>query len=134
MQQLYQKNILDHGINPRNRGLLMPADIDYEADNASCGDRVRLTLRLDQHNRIMAVGWGGEGCAISQAAASMLGEVIVGKKVDYVKQISKDDLFAMLGVPLSVSRERCALLPLKALTVALYGAGAWRKYEMEEEG
>jgi nitrogen fixation NifU-like protein len=113
--------------------LLTPADVDYEADNASCGDRLRLTLRLNPQNRITAVGWGGEGCAISQAAASMLGEVIVGKHLDHVRQISKDDLFAMLGVPLSMSRERCALLPLKALTVALYGANEWRKYESDEE-
>jgi nitrogen fixation NifU-like protein len=133
MYDMYRENILDHGMNPRNRGILDPADIDYEADNPLCGDRLRLTLQLDENQRITAVGWDGEGCAISQAAASMLGEEIMGKTLDEVRKIGKQDIFDMLGIPLSMNRVKCALLSLKVLTVALYGLGEWHKHEAEDE-
>ncbi len=133
MYDMYRENILDHGMNPRNRGVLDPADIDYEASNPLCGDRLRLTLRLDDQRRIIAVGWDGEGCAISQASASMLGEAILGKTVDEVRAIDKQFIFDLLGIPLSMNRVKCALLSLKVLTVALYGLGAWQQHEQDDE-
>ncbi|MFQ3568737.1 MAG: Fe-S cluster assembly sulfur transfer protein SufU [Aggregatilineales bacterium] len=133
MYDMYRENILDHGMNPRNRGVLDPADIDYEASNPLCGDRLRLTLRLDDQGRIVAVGWDGEGCAISQASASMLGEAILGKTVEEVRAIDKQFIFDLLGIPLSMNRIKCALLSLKVLTVALYGLGAWQQHDQDDE-
>lgn len=125
--------ILDHGMNPRNVGVLDPANVDYEADNPLCGDHLRLTLRLGENQRITAVGWKIEGCAVSQASASMLGEKIIGKTVGEVRQIGKQDIFDMLGIPLSPNRVKCALLSLQVLTVALYGPGEWREQEADDE-
>lgn len=121
MYDMYRENILDHGKNPRNQGVLDPADIDFEGHNPLCGDRLRLTLRVDADERITAVGWDGEGCAISQASASMLGEMIVGMTLDEVKQIDKQVIFDLLGIPLSMSRVKCALLSLKVLKAGAYG-------------
>jgi nitrogen fixation NifU-like protein len=134
MYDMYRENILEHGTNPHNKGILDPADIDYEASNPLCGDRLRLTLRLDDQGRISEIGWDGQGCAISQAAASMLGEEILGKTMDEVRAIGKQDVFDMLGIPLSMNRVKCALLSLKVLTVALYGLEVWHKHEDEDEG
>jgi len=134
VDDFYRENILDHGRNPRNAGVLDPADVDYEASNPLCGDRLRLTLRLDADNRVTAVGWDGDGCAISQAAASMLGEEILGKTLDQIRAIDKQEVFAMLGIPLSMNRVKCALLGLKTLKVGLYGVETWRKLEHDDEG
>lgn len=133
MDNMYRENILDHGMNPRNSGILDPATIDFEVHNPLCGDRLRLTLRINQDNVVTDVGWDGDGCAISQAAASMLGEEILGKSLDEIKQITKDDIFAWLGIPISASRVKCALLGLKALNVGLYGSEYWRNTQENEE-
>jgi len=133
MDDMYRENILDHGMNPRNKGVLDPATIDYEVTNPLCGDRLRLTLRVDENNVITGVGWDGEGCAISQAAASMLGEEIIGMTVDEVKDISREHVFDLLGIPISQNRVKCALLGLKALHVSLHGLDYWRKQEEAAE-
>lgn len=132
MNDMYRENILDHGMNPRNRGILDPAEVDYEAHNPLCGDRLRLTLRVDENNRVVEVGWDGSGCAISQAAASMLGEEIIGKTIDEIREINKEEIFDMLGIPLSPNRIKCALLSLQVLKTGLYGVAEWRKHEDEE--
>jgi len=133
MEAMYRENILDHGMHPRNRGILDPADIDCEFSNPLCGDRLRLTLRTDGEGRISEIGWDGEGCAISQAAASMLGEAILGKTMDEVDAIDKAWIFDALGIPLSMNRVKCALLSLKTLKVGLYGLDVWQRDEMKEE-
>ncbi|MFO7320157.1 MAG: SUF system NifU family Fe-S cluster assembly protein [Chloroflexota bacterium] len=130
---MYRENILDHSRNMRNRGLLEPADIDFEATNPLCGDRLRLTMRVDENNRIVAVGWDGEGCAISQASASMLGERILGMTLEEARQITKEDIFEMLGISLSMNRIKCALLSLKALKVGAYGLADWQRMQNEDE-
>jgi nitrogen fixation protein NifU and related proteins len=133
MQQLYHKHILDHGMNPRNWGILDPAHAQAEGEYPLCGDKLRLMLRLDENQCITAVGWDGEGCAISQASASLLGEQIIGKSLDEIRQIGKQDIFDMLDIPLSMNRVKCALLPLEIVVVALYGSEAWQKIKIEEE-
>lgn len=130
-ENMYRENILDHGMHPRHRGILDPADIDFEGNNPLCGDRLRLTMRVDEHDRIVEIGWDGEGCAISQASASMLGEKILGMTLEEVRQISKEDIFEMLGIPLSMNRVKCALLSLKVLKVGAYGLAEWQKDEDE---
>ncbi|MDZ4765759.1 MAG: iron-sulfur cluster assembly scaffold protein [Chloroflexota bacterium] len=134
MDDFYRENILDHGKNPRHKGILDPADFDHEGNNPLCGDRLRLTLRLDDDKkRIVALAWDGDGCAISQASASMLGEEILGKTLDDVAKIGKQDVLDMIGIPLSMNRVKCGLLSLKVLTVALYGLGVWQQHERADE-
>jgi nitrogen fixation protein NifU and related proteins len=133
MYDMYREMILDHAKHPRNHGVLDPADIDFEGNNPLCGDKLRLTLRVDENNRITDVGWAGEGCAISQASASLLGEEILGKTLDEVKAISKEQIFEMLGIPLSMNRIKCALLSLKVLKVGAYGLAEWVKEDEADE-
>lgn len=133
MYDMYRENILDHSKNPRHWGLLNPADVDSEGHNPLCGDRLHLTLQLDENERIADVGWEGEGCAISQASASMLGERIMGMTLEEVRQISKDEIFEMLGIPLSVNRIKCALLSLKVLKVGAYGLAGMDLLHDEDE-
>jgi nitrogen fixation NifU-like protein len=90
-------------------------------------------MRVDENNRITEIGWDGSGCAISQASASMLGEEILGKTLEEVRSISKQDIFDMLGIPLSMNRIKCALLSLKVLKVGAYGAAEWIKEEEDED-
>jgi nitrogen fixation NifU-like protein len=130
---LYPENILEHARNPRNVGVIDPADIDYEADYPLCCDHLRLTLRYDQNRRITALGWDGKNCAISQASASMLGEKVLGKTLDEVKHITNQDIYDMLDIPLPKNRVKCALLSLQVLTVSLYGLEEWQKHQIEDE-
>ena len=125
MEDLYREMILDHYQNPRNKGLVDPADIDYEEDNPLCGDHIHLTLQTDDDGVVTAVGWDGDGCAISQASASMLYETLAGKTLDEIKQIDKEELLDMLGIPLSPVRIKCALLSLKVLKAGAYGLHHW---------
>jgi nitrogen fixation protein NifU and related proteins len=133
MPDLYPPHILDHGTKPRHWGVLDPADRESEGDYPLCGDYLHLMLRLDENQRIQAVGWEGVGCAISQAAASLLGEQIIGKSVIEVQEIRKQDIFNLLAIPLSGNRVRCALLPFQVMTAALYGPKVWHQLEMEDE-
>jgi nitrogen fixation NifU-like protein len=131
MDAMYRENILDHGMNPRNKGVVNPATLDFEMRNPLCGDRLRLTLRVNDEQVITALGWDGEGCAVSQAAASMLGERILGLTIDEVKHVVKEDIFEMLGIPLTANRVKCALLGLKVLHVGLYGLEFWQSEDEE---
>lgn len=133
MYDMYRENILDHAQNPRHPGILSPADVDHEEHNPLCGDRLRLTLRLDEQNRIKEIAWDGEGCAISQATASMLADEILGKTVDEVRQLTRDDVLSLLGIPLTINRMKCALLSLKTLTIGLYGLKEWQKHDDEDD-
>jgi nitrogen fixation protein NifU and related proteins len=121
MDDLYREVILDHYKNPRNRGTLDPHDFTYEDENPLCGDKLRLDVQLDDDQRVKAAAFSGRGCAISQASADMLTEAIVGKTLDEVKLISKDDILDMLGIELGPVRLKCALLSLKVLKAGAYG-------------
>lgn len=117
---IYQENILDHHRSPRNWGLLDPHDLHATDENPLCGDTLEITLRVDENDRVVELGWDGHGCAISQATASMLGEEIIGKSLDELKQLDKDDVLELVGIPLGISRVKCALLSLKVLKSAVY--------------
>ncbi len=124
----YRETILDHYNQPRNWGVLAPADIDHEENNPLCGDRLRLTMRVED-DKIVEIGWSGEGCAISQASASMLGETLIGKTLEEARAITKEDILEMLGIELGPVRLKCALLSLKVLKVGAYGLSNWNESE-----
>lgn len=121
MDDLYREVILDHYKNPRNRGTLDPRDFSFEDENPLCGDRLRVDVQLDAERRVQAAAFSGRGCAISQASADMLTEAIVGKSLDEVKQLTKDDVLDLLGIELGPVRLKCALLSLKVLKAGAYG-------------
>jgi nitrogen fixation NifU-like protein len=121
MDDMYREVILDHYKNPRNKGILDPHDFSYEDENPLCGDKLRIDVRLDAERRVKEVAFSGRGCAISQASASMLTETIVGKTLDEIKQLKKDDILELLGIELGPVRLKCALLSLKVLKAGAYG-------------
>ncbi len=128
---MYREVILDHYKNPRNRGTLDPHDFSYEDENPLCGDKLRIDVRLDDERRVADVAFSGRGCAISQASASMLTESVIGKSIDELKAMSKDDILDMLGIELGPVRLKCALLSLKVLKAGAYGLEG-QHYDEEE--
>lgn len=121
MDDMYRELILDHYKNPHNHGTLEPADFTYEDDNPLCGDRIRMDIRVDENQRVKEIAFSGKGCAISQAAASLLTDEVLGKTLEEVKQIDKEQILEMLGIPLGPTRVKCALLSLKVLKAGVYG-------------
>jgi len=117
---LYREVILDHYRNPRNKGTLEPADHTYEDTNPLCGDEVRIDVRVAA-DRVSEIKFSGRGCAVSQASASILTEMVEGMPLDEVKRLTKDDLLDEIGIPVSPARMKCALLGLKVLKAGLYG-------------
>lgn len=118
MDDLYREHILDHYKNPRNHGHIEDADVTAEGVNPLCGDQLAIDLKIVD-GRIVDIKFHGHGCSISQAATSMLTELAEGLAVGDAAALSKDDLLAELGIPLSPVRLKCALLGLGTLRVAL---------------
>ncbi len=127
---IYQEELLDHYENPSNYGILTNPDISHEEDNPLCGDMIRMDLMVD-NGIIKEVRFSGYGCTISQAAASMLTEKIEGKSLEEIKNISRDDIMDMIGIPLGPVRIKCALLALKVLKAGAYGIKGWPGEENE---
>lgn len=118
---IYREQIIDLYENPLNYGELEHPDFTYEEDNPLCGDVIRIDVRLDEQKRVAEVAWRGDGCAISQAAASLLTEEIKGMTLDELKSFKNERLLELVGVPLSMTRVKCALLSLKVLKAGAYG-------------
>ncbi len=123
MEDLYRDLIIDRYQNPRHRGELDPNDISFEDDNPLCGDHIRIDLRVDEQKIVREATFSGQGCAISQASADLLVEDILGKSLEEVKGMSKEDILEMLGIDLGPVRLKCALLSLKVLKAGAYGLG-----------
>jgi nitrogen fixation NifU-like protein len=121
-EQLYRELILDHYRSPRNHGLLDPADAVAEGQNPLCGDEVTVSVRFGEGDVIAAVGFEGRGCAISQAATSMLTELVKGRTAGDVAVMDKEELLDEIGIPLTPVRLKCAILGLGVLKVALHKA------------
>ncbi len=117
---IYREQILDHNKNPRNKGTLENPQFTYQDVNPLCGDEIRMDVQTDGE-RVTDIRFSGRGCAISQAAASILTEMVDGQSLDDVKAISRDDLLDELGVPISPARMKCAMLGLKVLKAGIYG-------------
>ena len=121
-EQLYREVILDHYKAPRNHGVLEPYDAIAEGQNPLCGDEIIVSLRLGEDDVIEDVGFEGRGCAISQAATSMLTDLVKGRTATEVAAMPKDELLDEIGIPLTPVRLKCALLGLGVLKVALHRA------------
>ena len=117
---IYREIILDYYRNPRNYGKIQDPDIAQRDSNPLCGDELEMHLNI-KDNKVADVKFTGKGCAISQASASMLTELILGKDFEYVKKLTKEDILDNLGLhDLGPARIKCALLSLKVLKSGLY--------------
>jgi nitrogen fixation NifU-like protein len=132
MDDLYREIIIEHYKNPQYRGTLDPHDLSFEDENPLCGDHIRIDLRVGEDGLVKEAAFSGHGCAISQSSADLLLESIIGKSLDEVKQLSKQDVLDNLGIDLGPVRLKCALLPLKVLKGGVYGLGGVSLEEDED--
>ena len=112
--EIYKENVLDHYKNPRNFGSLKDYTFKSKEFNSSCGDEIEIFVKF-KDNKIIESKFVGIGCAISQASASMLTDILMGKTLDQVKSIHEKDILDLLGIQVGIVRMNCALLPLKSL-------------------
>lgn len=116
---IYREIILDHYRNPRNKGKLPHADVSSHDSNPLCGDEIDIHLKVEQ-GKIKDIKFEGRGCAISQASASMLTEMVLDKPLTAVKDLAKDDILENIGLMnLGPARIKCALLSLKVLKMGM---------------
>ena len=119
---IYREAILDHYKHPRNFGHLKHPDVTQEEGNITCGDKIIMEIKMNK-DKIKEIAFSGEGCAISQASASMLTEKVQGMRVKDIMTLSLDNITDMLGTTLTPSRVRCATLSLEVLQAAVVKYG-----------
>ncbi len=126
MDDFYRDYILDHYRNPRNFGRLEAPTVTAEDLNPLCGDRIRMDLLVDADGIVRDVRFSGKGCAISQASASMLTQSVIGKSLEEVAKLRKEAVLENVGIGISPTRMKCAMLGLRVLKSAAIGSlAAW---------
>ena len=119
---MYRENIIDHYKHPHNHGTIKNPDIKFTENNPLCGDVVTVTLKLTDR-KVDDIKFLGHGCAISQAATSMLTDEIKGKTLEQAKKTNREDVVNMLGIEIGIVRTKCAVLGLIAIKEGI------KKYE-----
>lgn len=130
MDELYRDQILEHYKRPHNFGRLSDFDLDYEDTNPLCGDEQHVFIKLDDDGRVSEVSFEGQGCAISTAATSLLTDELEGLTREELLRIPKEDVLELLGIQISATRMKCAMLGIKVVKSAALGEPA----DWEDEG
>jgi nitrogen fixation NifU-like protein len=131
MEDMYREIIVERYKNPAHFGELDPHDISFQDENPLCGDNLRIDL-IVKDNLVVDAKFSGHGCAISMASADLLLEEVIGKSLDEVKALGKDNVLDLLGIELGPVRLKCALLCLKVLKGGVYGLGG-EEFQLEED-
>ena len=121
MDNIYREIIIEHYKNPYHKGKLESSDYSFEDENPLCGDHISIELKVNGNGEVIDAKFDGHGCAISISSADLLVGEIIGKKIEDIKKIGKQDILNLLGIELSPVRLKCALLSLKVLKAAVYG-------------
>ena len=124
MEELYRDYILDHYKIPRNFGELEPHDLEFHDHNPLCGDELGVHIKVED-GKIVELRFHGQGCAISQAAASIASEELIGMPVEEASALNASWVIEQLGIDISPTRRKCALLNLKVVRGATTGDASW---------
>jgi nitrogen fixation NifU-like protein len=135
MDDFYRDEILEHYTHPHHYGTLEEPDISHQENNPLCGDRIRFDIQLDGDGQtVKDVRFSSVGCAISKASASMLSDMLVGRTLEEIKAMTKEDVLDELGIDLGPVRLKCALLPLKVVKAGAYGLEDWQDEDETDDG